>query len=437
MNYKRGLIIVTTIAVIATGTAFYQYRRGEAYRQTIENNYQRAFVELVDYAGNIDVILNKALVTNDYLKLAELSEELWSETALAKSALGQLPIASTELDKTSGFITQVSDYVNALTKKLLSGETITETERSQIATLVEYSDNLNNDLKEMENSFISGTLQLSSKQVRSVFSSQDITNINDSLGEIEKSFEDYPTIIYDGPFAEHILNRKSEILSQAEITQQEAQKIAESFTGETLKFAGDSYGNIPSYIFATEDNSVCIEISKNGGKPIMLTNGITVKNPEIQIEDASKIASDFLQKNNFTDMKQTGYTLEGNIANFAFAYTIDDYTIYSDLIKVKISLHDGTVCGFESNGYLFNHKERTVPTPVVSQENVLAGINQSLQVEKTNMACIPRDNGTECWCYEIKSKLNNKTFLIYVNTLTGHEEEILLYVEDINGSLTI
>ncbi len=437
MNYKRALAIVTVIAVFASGAAFYQYRRGEGYKQNMENNYQRAFVELEDYAGNIDVILNKALATNDYLKLAELSEQLWSETALAKSALGQLPIASTELDKTSGFITQVSDYVHALTKKLLNGETITETEREQIATLVEYSDSLNNDLKEMEDSFINGNLQLSSKQVKSVFSRSNITNINDSLGAIEKSFEDYPTIIYDGPFAEHILNRKSEILSHEEITQQQAHKIAESFTGVSLKFSGDSKGNIPSYIFESEDNTICIEVSKNGGKVVMLTNDVTVKNPEIEIEDASKIASDFLKKNNFADMKQTGYTLEGNIANLAFAYTEQDYTVYSDLIKIKVSLHDGTICGFESNGYLFNHKERTIPVPAVSQENVLNNLSPALEVEKVNLACIPRNNGTECWCYEIKAKLNNKTFLIYVNTLTGHEEEILLYVEDVNGNLTV
>lgn len=437
MNTKRALIAVSVIAVIASGAAFYQYRKSENYRQSMENNYQRAFVELVDYAGNIDVILNKALVTNDYLQLAELSEQLWSETALAKSALGQLPIASTELDKTSGFITQVSDYVHALTKKLLNGETITEDERAQVATLVEYSDSLNNDLKEMENQFINGTLQLSSKQVKSVFSNSDITNINDSLGAIEKSFEDYPTIIYDGPFAEHILNRKSEILSQAEITQEQAHKTAENFAGVNLEFSGDSNGSIPSYMFSSANNDICIEVSKNGGKVVMLTNNVTVKNPEIEIEEASKIASDFLQKNNFTNMNQTGYTLEGNIVNFAFAYTIGDYTIYSDLIKIKVSLHDGTICGFESNGYLFNHKERTIPTPAVSQENVLGNLNPDLQVEKVNMACIPRNNGSECWCYEIKAKLNNKTFLIYVNTLTGHEEEILLYVEDINGNLTI
>lgn len=437
MNTKRVLIIVSIIAVIASGAAFYQYRKSENYRQTIENTYQRAFVELVDYAGNIDVILNKALVTNDYLQLAELSQQLWSETALAKSALGQLPISSTELDNTSAFITQVSDYVNSLTKKLLNGEKVTEDERGQIATLVEYSDSLNNDLKEMENQFMDGTLDLSAKLVKSAFSDSEITNINDSLSDIEKSFENYPTIIYDGPFSEHILNRKSEILSHAEVSQEEALKTAQTFSGKSLEYSGDSNGNIPSYIFSSAENDVCIEISKNGGRVVMMTNNCTVKNPEISVEDAAQVASDFLVKSNYHNMKQTGYILEGNVVNFAFAYTQDDYTIYSDLIKIKVSLHDGAICGFESNGYLFNHRERTIPTPEITQDTVLANLNPNLQVEMVNMTCIPMDNGTEKWCYEVKAKANDKTFLIYINTTTGHEEEILLYVEDINGSLTI
>ena len=437
MNTKKLLALVSVIAIITTGTTIYQYQKAEGYRKNMENSYQRAFVELVDYAGNIDVILNKALVTNDYLKLAELSEQLWSETALAKSALGQLPISSTELDKTSGFITQVSDYVHTLTKKLLNGQPITDEERAQIATLVEYSDSLNKDLKEMENQFIDGTLDLSSKLVKSAFSDSNIVNINESLSNIEKSFESYPTIIYDGPFAEHIMNRKSEILSQKEVSKDYALNIAQKFTGVNLKYSGDSNGNIPSYIFSSKDNDICIEISKNGGMVVMLTNSVTVKNPEITYDRASKIASDFLTKSNYHNMKQTGYTMDGNIINFAFAYVMDDYTIYPDHIKVKVSLHDGSICGFESNGYLFNHKERTIPTPVIPKGTALSNLNSNLQIEQVNMACIPRDNGTECWCYEVKAKANDKTFLIYINTITGHEEEILLYVEDANGSLTI
>ena len=437
MNNKRLLAVTSVIAAISVTAAIYQYRRGENYRQNIENSYQRAFIELVDYAGNIDVILNKALVTNDYLQLAKLSEQLWSETALAKSALGQLPVNSAELEKTSGFITQVSDYVHTLTKRLLSGESITDEERKQISTLVKYSDSLNNDLKQMENEFINGNLQLSEKLVKSAMAKNDIPTLNDSLGGIEKSFEDYPTIIYDGPFAEHILNRKPEILSHPEVTREFAHKKAEEFMNSKLEYMGDSNGDIPSYIFSSKDNNICIEISKNGGKVVMMTNGTTVENPQIETEKAAQIASDFLAANYYKDMKQTGYTMEGNIVNFAFAYTVDNYTVYSDLVKIKVSLHDGTICGFEANGYLFNHKKRNVPTPTVTEENARYSLNSNLKVEKVNMACIPRDNGTECWCYEVKAKLNDKTFLIYVNTLTGHEEEILLYIEDANGNLTV
>ena len=436
-NEKHILALVSVFAVIATGFAIYYYKTSSDYREKVESSYQKSFTELVDYIGNIDVILNKALVTNDVSQLSDLSEQLWTETALAKSALGQLPISSIELDNTSNFITQVSDYIHVLTKKLLNGGKITDKENKEISQLADYSDKLNDSLKNMENDFMSGDMTLSEKSTKSVLSRNNVTNINDGLESIEDSFEDYPTLIYDGPFAEHILNKKAEVLKQKDVSKEQAQKTASDFVGKEMIFTVEANGNIPSYIFSSKDNTVCVEVSKNGGHVVMMTDSNAVKNPRLTPDEASKYAKKFLENKKYPKMKQTGYTTDGNIASFAFAYTEGEYVIYSDLIKIKVSLHDGKICGFESNGYLCNHTERVPPEPIVSQNQVLENVKNILTVEKVNLACIPKDNGAEAWCYEIKAICKNKTFLIYVNTQTGREEEIMMVIEDGNGSLTI
>lgn len=436
-NEKHILAIVSIFAVIMTGTAIYQYKTSAYYREKVENSYQKSFTELVDYIGNINVILNKALVTNDTSQLAELSEQLWSETALAKSALGQLPVSSTELDNTSNFITQVSDYMHTVTKKMLNGGTMSDEETKQISQLVDYSDSLNESLKKMENDFMNGNMTLSEKETRQVFSNNNVTNINDGLKSVEDSFEDYPTLIYDGPFSEHILNKTPEVTKEAEVSKEQALKTAQDFSGAELEFTVETNGNIPGYIFSSKDNAVSVEVSKNGGHVVMMTDSCTVKNPSMTPEQASEYAKKFLEKNNFPNMKQTGYTTDGNIVNFAFAYTEGEYVIYSDLIKIKVSLHDGKICGFESNGFLCNHVARTPVNPIITKEDAVSNLKNNLTVEKVNLSCIPKDNGTEVWCYEIKAKCKNKTFLIYVNTQNGHEEEILISVEDTNGSMTI
>ena len=440
MNKLSNKIIIAVLIVLAAGvTAFaaYEYRLSTKYKEKLEATYQKSFTELADYIGNINVALNKALVTSTAGKLAELSEELWSETALAKSALGQLPVSNTQLDNTSNFITQVSDYVRSVTRKLSNGGSITDEERKQISELIKYSDSLNDSLKNMESDFLNDDMELSDGKTKAVFSKSDVKNINESLKSVEKSFEDYPTLIYDGPFSEHILNKTPEALKEPEVSKEKAQKTAEDFAGKSLKYVSESAGTIPSFIFSDESNAVCVEVSKNGGHVVMMTDGCDVKNPTIDEAGAAVYAQDFLNSHGYANFKQTGFITEGNIVNFAFANTVGEYTIYSELIKIKVSMHDGKICGFEANGYLCNKTVRTIPAVLYSSDDVKNKIAKNVSVEKINLACIPKDNGREVWCYEVKGKCGGKIFLIYFNTQTLAEEEILMLVEDGYENLTI
>ncbi len=437
INEKHILSILAIFATAVSAFAIYQYNVSNKYKEKVENTYQKSFTELVDYVGNINVILNKALVTNTAAKLVEFSEDLWSETALAKSALGQLPTSNTELYKTSNFITQVGDYVRYLTRKLVGGGTITTEDKEQISSLVDYSNSLNKSLKNMETDFINGDMLLSEEKTKTVFSKSRVASINESLKSVEKSFESYPTLIYDGPFSEHILNKTPEILKQKEVTKDEAKKVAEKFSNMPLSYMTDTKGNIPSYIFCDDDNKICVEVSKNGGKVVMMTNSEEIKNPQIEINEASEYAKSFLSSQDYKDMKQTGFETDGNTVDFAFAHTLGEYTIYSDLVKVKVSLHDGMICGFEANGFLCNNVVRTAPEPKYTKEEISKNVSNMAKIEKINLALIPKDYGKEVWCYEIKASSKGKIFLIYINTQTMAEEEIMMMVQDPSLSMTI
>lgn len=437
MNEKGLLVLIGIFGLVITGIAVYQYNSNIAYREKIENVYQKSFTELVDYVGNINIILNKALITNDSAELSELSEKLRTETALAKSVLGQLPLSSVELDKTSNFITQVSDYVHTLSKRLATDKTTAVDEENTIESFIKYSDSLNNSLKKMEDDFLYGNMSLSNEKAASVLSESKIASLTDNMKSIEDSFEDYPTIIYDGPFSEHILNKKPNILKEPLTGRQEAQKRAEKFAKHSLDFMAEANGNIPAYIFSSDDDNLCVEVSKNGGHIIMMTKASHITNPTLDIDKASEYAADFLRSNGYENMQQTGYTTDGTVVHFAYAYKENEYTIYPDLIKVKIALNDGSICGFEANGFLCNHCERAIPKSVISIDEAVGKISKRVKIIKTNKACIPKENGTEAWCYEILASYNAKKFLVYINTETGSEEEILMLIEDSQGKMTI
>jgi spore germination protein len=107
------------------------------------------------------------------------------------------------------------------------------------------------------------------------------------------------------------------------------------------------------------------------------------------------------------------------------------------LIKLKVALDNGEIIGFESFGYLMAHHQRDIPEAKLTPEEAKAKINPRVRVEDVRKALIPLNNGQEVFTYEISGKLNEDHYLIYINALTGDEENILQVVQQPEGRLAI
>jgi len=90
----------------------------------------------------------------------------------------------------------------------------------------------------------------------------------------------------------------------------------------------------------------------------------------------------------------------------------------------------------ETSGYLNNHTERNIETPLVSIEEAKDSLNKNLEITSQGLAIIPTEWKTEIFCYEFKGKINETDFLVYVNAETGEEENVLVIINTPNGILT-
>lgn len=135
-------------------------------------------------------------------------------------------------------------------------------------------------------------------------------------------------------------------------------------------------------------------------------------------------------------MKATYYLKEGGIVTINYAYVQDNVTIYPDLIKIKVALDNGEILGMETSGYLNNHTKRDIPTPLISIEEAKESLNKNLEITTEDLAIIPTEWKTEIFCYEFKGKIDDTDFLVYINALTGKEENILVIIDTPNGVLT-
>ena len=120
-NKKPFAIIAIVLAVaIITTIIYYAYQQSKKYITASENKYNMSFFELVDYVQNVETYLAKALISTTPEHGAETLTNVWREASVAQSCLAQLPINSHEMEKTSRFLNQVSDYSYSLSRKNIS-----------------------------------------------------------------------------------------------------------------------------------------------------------------------------------------------------------------------------------------------------------------------------------------------------------------------------
>jgi len=174
-----------------------------------------------------------------------------------------------------------------------------------------------------------------------------------------------------------------------------------------------------------------------GGKVVWFLYNRDVGDVELDIDKAKEIGKQFLDKSGFKSMKDTYYTEQQCIATINYAYVQDGVTVYPDLVKVKVALDNGEIVGFESKGYLMSHRERDIPKPAITEAEALQRVARKENILSSGLAIIPTNYGKELFCYEFKGKVDDQDFLVYINAITGEEEDILLIINSEEGILTM
>lgn len=438
-------VIIAVLAVIS----IYYCTQTRRLKTQVENNYNRAFHELVNYVDDIDTLLQKTMLVSSAEQMSTLSSELFRQSSAAKACLGQLPVSQVQLENTEKFLSQVGDYTYVLSQEVISDKEMSDEEYNTLANLSTYAGSLNESLTAMQQDVYDGNISFGTISQKS---GEYLDNAVEAAGgdvlsdfeTVEKEFQEYPALIYDGPFSEHIERMKPTMTDGLETkSSDEVLKNAKAFLGErgdNLGFTGESQ-NIPleaySYSANYEDREIYISLTKKGGYPIYFLDTRTVGEEKLSFTDAIKKASEFLNSKGFTSMTESYYEKSDGIATVNFAYKQGDTVCYSDLIKVKVALDNGEILGMEAHGYMMNHKHRSLDSPRLSSDEAKSRVNKHLKVDATTVALIPKDSKREVLCYEFKGNHSERNFLVYINAQTGMEEQILMLIESEEGILTV
>ena len=450
MSWAVPIAIVAVLALAGVSTwSYYQNRQLNDLKIMMDNQYSRAFLDLTEYVDNLEVLLAKSMVTSTPQGTSTMLEEVWREANLAQTNMGQLPVAPPILEKTSNFLTQVGDMAYAYNTKTLNGLPLSDNEYSTLEKMHGYSVSLQNSLHGIEEQINNGKMSWGRAGGARQLSSQNTKNIQTTQFEnVDKNFQEYPSMIYDGPYSDHMMKVKPVGLKDKTVSVAEAEQIVRKMIGNdkiksVTRLENNREDSIDTYRFkvnynnSNDDGSAEVDITQKGGQVYWMLRNRSVDGVKLSMGEAIKAAQTYLKNNGFANMTDTYYMKTDGIATVCFAYKQEGVTVYPDLIKVKVAMDNGEIMGIESKGYLYNHKKRDIPNTSLTLEQARSKINSKLKIEKEGRAIIPTDFKTEKYCYEFQGTLNDQKFLLYINAATGVEEDILLLVSTDEGSLTM
>lgn len=423
MNKKSiiALSVLTVLAVVLGSTTVLGYRSANQYRTELDYNYKRALNDLNDCVDNIETTLNKAIYANTATQQNGLAAKLMRESSKAKAAIAVLPVTGNSLDKVAKFITQVGDFSMSLSMKVSANQKISNEEYKMMQELEKYAKTLKTSLQGIQPNL-------------------DTTQMTAAVEKTATDFTDFPSLIYDGPFSDHIGREKPKLIEgKAAIPQGNAQNIAAEFLGLTqdkLTHTQDTAGGLPTYNFTAANETIRISVTKSGGYVSTMQNSRDVTAENLTYEQAAEKARAFLNGRGISNMRESYYVINDGICTINYAYRQGSVICYPDLIKVSVALDNGSIVGFNATGYIMNHTERNLEAKI-SAEKAQESVSPNLKVQKHELALIPTPGLNEVLCYEfLCTGKNDEKVLVYINAATGFEEQILIMQVSDSGVLT-
>ena len=388
----------------------------------LENFYRHELYELADSAYNLETAAAKLLVSkigeNEEQYLADMDRHAYS----AAESLSKLPVEPVSAAKALSFLNRVSDYAKSDTAGY---EDVAE---SIYAAAERLSQAIGDVLDRVSGGFrlVSGTISLGTE-----YEAEDD-------GEIAENSIDYPELIYDGPFSdgrkpdcymaleklEYITAEQAVVRFEELFAATDAKVLGESEYPETFEIAG-RLGELPVYA----------SISKRGGMVINLFVNKTVAHINLTEHDAEILATEYAAHLGYEALRPVWYNENAGIAYVNLAPEIGGVIYYTDLIKVKIAMDDGTVMGIEATGYCLNHTDRELK-PVIDAETAESLVSPKLRVTSMRLAVIP-DGESERFCYEVAGEYKGLDYFVYVDAVNGSQVNILRVIDEGQGRLTI
>ena len=421
-----SLLLAVTAAVYAGRAHKLQVQEAQTARQSLS--------VLCAQLDTIETALQKGVLAQSAPMLASLGTKLQNAAAGAKLSLSLLTDEETGAAGIFRFLSQVGDYTQAMQKELQSGKALSARQKQSLRDLYQYAASLGSRLQEIRAGLDDGTVTLRAS-LSTLPQPDGTSDFSGTFSTAAQAQTDYPTLLYDGPFADAQLHRTAKATAGLdEISLQTARSRAAKYLScEEKELVRESDEDSALELYCFSKNGRTVGLTRHGGLLCYLTNPNYAGTSEISEEAAVKVARAYLRDCGYKNMKESYYSTYDGICTVNFAYSEKGVTYYADLIKVSVALDTARVVALDARGYLMNHTVRNMPEIKVALKTAVQNLPDELELLDHKTAVIPREDGTESLCHELHCRdRDGNESLIYADTQQEGEADIklLLYADD-------
>jgi len=436
-NKKVKILAVTTtilssLVIVFLGLFLSFWATSKTYKTQLENLYMKNFCEMVSNINDLEVDMSKLVATVSIDSQRELLSNIYQNANFGVNNINLLPISQDKLSKINKLLNSTGGFAYSLLLSNYKGNSIGNDDFLQVndlhSKIREMQYDLNNYLRDLQYDY-------------SILDDVDFSNVDSSefsagLINTESSKTEVPSLIYDGPFSDSVLNKEVVGLENKEYSLEEVEvKLNEIFDGCIIEYLGDTNGKFDTYNFNVKSSiDLYVSVTKKGGFILSITAFGSGSNQKFTYDEGIDIAENFAKEIGIDDLYCVWHQEVGGVVYVNLAPIVDKVIYYSDLIKVKVDLSLGQVVGWEASSYATNHKARSFSSSV-GLIDAMANVSPLLNVVERNLCIIPDKFVGEIEAYEFICTWKDYTYYIYLDSHTGDEVNILRVIKSSNGNL--
>ena len=380
--------------------------------------------ELTGVMEHVDDDLDRVRISASPAQQSRILTDILVQVRLAEADLEKLPISINEGQNVTVFINRTAMECERMLAKLRNGETLSQQDMSVLDSLYKTNHSIRQELDQLVENMTDKDLTAYMKGNGGM--------IGETLNRLESMTLEENRAAFDGKKMEMKGADTQSTENAARIDGAQAAELCKNYfskysidefqcVGETSTRGYSAY-NMQGY----DDKGTMLfaEISQKDGALIGFDYYEECTAENFNLENAERIAEEFLETLGYEDMELVRNRNMGTTAEFTFVYEDDGVVYYPDEVRVKVCRTRGVVTGMDARKYLKNHKEREDVEVKINLASAQDKLSDKVTIEASRLAVVHTARGERA-AYEFLCMYEDVYYFIYLDAVTGSEIAII------------